>query len=169
MNMLIQQKIGNLDLLPVRKEKVDWLDLEWYETNKRVLRKRTRSGKDVSLKFLNESPSLSEGDILYEDEQTVIAITILPCDALVVKPKNMFEMASVCYEIGNKHLPLFYENEELLVPFESPLFHLLSVQGYDVRQEKRKLIQALKTTVSPHEPAGTSLFSKIMKLTTPNE
>jgi urease accessory protein len=78
-------------------------------------------------------------------------------------------MASVCYEIGNKHLPLFYESDELLVPFELPLFRLLSAQGYDVKQEERKLLQPLKTTVSPHEHGGSSLFSKIMKLTTSNE
>jgi len=167
--MLIQEKTGNLNLLPAKKEKIDWLELEWYETTKRIFRKRTKAGKDVSLKFLNENPALTEGDILFEDEQTIIAISILPCDALVIKPKNMFEMASVCYEIGNKHLPLFYEDDELLVPFELPLFRLLSAQGYDIKQGKRKLIQALKTTVSPHEPAGTSLFSKIMKLTATNE
>jgi urease accessory protein len=167
--MLIQNKTGNLGSSTVNKDKIDWLALEWYETSKRVLRKKTKSGKEISLKFLNENPALSEGDILYEDEQTIIAVTILPCDAIVIRPKNMFEMASVCYEIGNKHLPLFYENDELLVPFELPLFRLLSVQGYDLRQEERKLLQPLKTTVSPHEHSGNSLFSKIMKLTTTNE
>jgi urease accessory protein len=85
---------------------------------------------------------------------------------IAIKPNNMFEMASICYEIGNKHLPLFYENDELLVPFELPLFRLLEAQGYDVKQDKRKLLQPLKTTVSPHaHPGGETLFSKIMKLT----
>ena len=67
-------------------------------------------------------------------------------------------MASVCYEIGNKHLPLFYENDELLVPFELPLFRLLEAQGYDVRQEERKLLQPLKTTVSPHAHLAEKLY-----------
>jgi urease accessory protein len=167
--MIIQHKIGNSNLLSVDKEKIDWLELEWYETSKRVLRKKTKLGTDVSLKFLAENPALTEGDILYEDEQRIIVVTILPCDSIVVIPKNMLEMASVCYEIGNKHLPLFYEKDELLIPFERPLYNLLLTQGYEVRQEKRKLIQPLRTTVSPHEHAATSLFSKIMKLTATNE
>ena len=75
----------------------------------------------------------------------------------------MFEMASVCYEIGNKHLPLFFENEEVLVPFEMPLSRLLTAQGYHIKQEDRKLIQPLRTTVSPH--GNETLFTKIMKLT----
>jgi urease accessory protein len=168
--MLIQFKVGNLNSSGVNKEKIDWLELEWHETSKRILRKKTKAGREVSLKFLNGDPALTEDDILYEDEQVIIVVTILPCDAIVVKPTNMLEMASVCYEIGNKHLPLFYENDELLVPFEMPLYRLLQVQGYEVKQEVRKLQQPVKTTVSPHAPlAGESLFSKIMKQTTTDE
>ena len=170
LNMLIQYKIGNLKSSNADKGKIDWLELEWHETTKRILRKKTRAGKEVSLKFLNENPALTEGDILYEDEQVIVVVTILSCDVIVVRPTNMFEMASVCYEIGNKHLPLFYESDELLVPFEMPLFRLLEVHGYNVKRDKRKLVQPLKTTVSPHpHPGGETLFSKIMKLTTSDE
>ena len=59
-------------------------------------------------------------------------------------------MASVCYEIGNKHLPLFYEDDELLLPYEAPLFQLLLAAGYDVKQGKRKLLDPLRTSVTPH-------------------
>lgn len=163
--MIIQEKIGNINSITVNNRKVDLLCLEWYETRKRILRKQTESNKDVSIKFLNENPDLTDGDILYEDENTIVAVAVLPCECIVIKPINMFEMASVCYEIGNKHLPLFYENESLLVPFDAPLMKLLTAQGYCVTKEKRKLLQQLKTTVAPHSDGSNSLFSKIMKLT----
>ena len=162
--MLVQQKQGNISNKTAGK-KIDWLQLEWHETRKRILRKQTGSGKDVSIKFLNENPELTEGDILFEDDTTIIAVAVLPCDCIVIKPINMFEMASVCYEIGNKHLPLFYEEESLLVPFDAPLMRLLSAQGYEVKKEERKLLQPLKTTVAPHSDSSNTLFSKIMKLT----
>jgi urease accessory protein len=164
--MLIQKRIGHINSFDIKERFVDRLSLEWHEAGKRILRKRTVSGKEVSLKFLNENPSLTEGDILYEDDKMIVAVTIIPCDVIVIKPNSMFEMASVCYEIGNKHLPLFYEDDELLVPFELPLFRLLSAQGYDVKQEERKLVQPLKTTVSPHAHQQTNtLFSRIMRIT----
>jgi len=166
--MIIHQKRGNLNLYPNQHKTIDWLSLHWFETNKRIQRKRTNAGKEIALKFLQENPSLTQGDILFEDEQTIIAVEVLACVALVIVPKNMFEMASVCYEIGNKHLPLFFDDNELLVPFEQPLYKLLTAQGYTVKQEQRKLLQPLNTTVAPHGGNGT-LFSKIMKLTTPNE
>lgn len=167
--MLIQQKIGNLNSYTVNAKTIDWLALHWFETNKRIQRKTTNEGVEIALKFLQENPSLTQGDVLFEDETTIIALEVLPCECLVIAPKNMFEMASVCYEIGNKHLPLFYENDELLIPFEQPLYKLLTAQGYKVKQQPRKLLQPLKTTVAPHGSSNETLFSKIMKLTTTNE
>ncbi len=163
--MLVQKKIGNINYNTIDSKAIDWLQLEWHETRKRILRKQTVSGKEVAIKFLNENPDLMEADILFEDDTTIIAVSVLPCDCIVIKPLNMFEMASICYEIGNKHLPLFYEEESLLVPFDAPLMRLLVAQGYEVKEEKRKLLQPLKTTVSPHSDGSNSLFSKIMKLT----
>ena len=167
--MHIQQKIGNLNFHPTNKN-IDWLELQWYETNKRVLHKKTRSGKEVVMKFLKENQNLAQSDIIYEDAETIIAIDIQPCETIVIKPKTMFEMAAVCYEIGNKHLPLFFQDDELLIAFEAPLFNLLVSAGYDVIKEKRKLINPLKTSVSSHAHGGSeSLFSKIMKLSTSSE
>ena len=163
--MLIQEKKGNINSADTGNKNIDRLQLEWFETNKRILRKKTNAGTELSLKFLKENAALTEGDILFEDENTIVAVEVIPCDCLVIKPINMFEMASVCYEIGNKHLPLFYDNDELLIPFEKPLLHLLQAKGYAVTQATRKLLQPLKTTVSPHgNEQSSSLFSRIMKL-----
>lgn len=168
--MLIQQKTGNIQSININNRSIDWLQLEWFETNKRILRKRTQSGREIALKFLNENPALTQNDVLYQDESAIIAVEILSCEVLVIQPASLFEMASVCYEIGNKHLPLFFENDEVLVPFEMPLYRLLLAQGYMVKQDKRKLLHPLKTTVSPHSHnSSTSLFSKIMQITNSNE
>lgn len=167
--MVIKEKIGNLNSVAVNDQLIDLLELEWFETNKRILHKKTHGGKEVVLKFLQENQQLTQGDILYKDESTIIVVDILECDVLIIHPKNMFEMASICYEIGNKHLPLFYENDELLIPFEQPIYKLLTAQGYSIQIGKRKLLQPLKTTVAPHSSGSGTLFSKIMKLTTTNE
>jgi urease accessory protein len=163
--MLIQQKKGNLATITTNNRCIDWLQLEWYETSKRMLRKQTKAGNDITLKFLDKNPMLTQGDVLYEDDTLIIAVDLLPCEVLVIQPANLFEMASVCYEIGNKHLPLFFEKEELLVPFEMPLFRLLSTQGYAIKQDKRKLLHPLRTTIAPHAHGNSSLFSKILQRT----
>lgn len=167
--MLIQKKIGSLQERSNPSKTIDWLALQWYETNKRIQRKQTQSGREVALKFLQENPALTQGDILYEDSESLIAVTILPCECLVIVANSLFEMASISYEIGNKHLPLFFEDDALLVPFEKPLFDMFMAQGYAVKREQRQLLHPLKTTVAAHESPSESLFSKILKRTTADD
>jgi urease accessory protein len=164
--MIIREKAGRITDYGGLGIEPDWLDLEWFETRKRILHKKTGAGVTLSMKFLAESPEITEGDVLYTDATLLIVARILPCDCIVVKPGSLFETASLCYEIGNKHLPLFFEDDALLVPFEMPLYRLLIAQGYVAQREDRKLLHPLRTTVSPHPSGnGGSLFSKIMQLT----
>ena len=166
MSMLIQQKTGNLSSFETGKRIIDTVSLEWYEVSKRILHKRTSNGEDLILKFMGENQHLSQDDILYYDEERVIAVDILPCEVMIIHPADMFQVASVCYEIGNRHLPLFINDDEILIAFERPLFRLLCASGYNLERGYRKLTNPLKTTVSAHVDSGSSetLFSKIMKL-----
>lgn len=163
--MIISGKLGNLNSDSFSKKKIDWLHLEWYEANKRIMHKYTVSGREIVFRFLGRPQELTEGDILFEDGENTIAVTIVPCDTMVVHPSSMFEMAAICYEIGNKHLPLYFENNAILVPFDKALYSLLAAQGYQVHQEKRKLLQPIKTTVAPHgvQLAGESIFKTLYK------
>ena len=166
--MLVKEKIGNISFFAINNRKIDLLVIEWYEANKRIMHKKTVAGVNVSMKFLNENPQLTEGDVVYEDDFNIIVIEIAPCDSIIIRPRTMFEMASVCYEIGNKHIPCFYEDEELMVAFEAPLFNTLTAAGYDVIRRTQKLVSPLKTSVTPHGiTKPDTLFSKIMKLTNP--
>jgi urease accessory protein len=164
--MLVKEKLGNIASFPPSGKEPDYLIIEWYEANKRILHKKTVQGTGVTIKFLDESPQLNVGDILFEDDSSLIVIDIRESDVIVIRPKNMQEMAAICYEIGNKHLPLFYQDEEILVAFENPLFRFLQASGYAIEKAKRKLTHPLKTTVSPHASSSNSLFNRIMKLTT---
>ena len=167
--MLVKEKLGNITSFPINGRTMDYLLLDWYETNKRILHKKTLSGREISMKFLNENPQLAIGDVVYQGDESIIVIDINDADTIVIQPANMQEMAAICYEIGNKHLPLFYQDEEILVPFENPLFNFLQASGYRVEKAKRKLVHPLRTTVSPHGSSGNSLFNRIMKLTTEAE
>ncbi|MFA9187297.1 urease accessory protein UreE [Flavobacterium sp. FBOR7N2.3] len=161
--MIITTKIQP-EVLSLEPKTEILIDFEWFETNKRIQHKTARDGKSFRMKFLNENPNLAQGEILSQEEDKNYVVNILPCDCLVIVPKNNFETASICYEIGNKHLPLFYEDEALLVPFEKPLFRQLSAMGFEVHEQKRVLLTPLRTSVAPHGESGT-LFSKIMNLT----
>lgn len=147
--MIIQQKTGNINNHPCCKV-IEWVNLEWYETGRRILHKITSAGRQVSMKFLNENQRLAEGDILYEDSDTVIVVSILPCKAIIIHPRSLAETAVICYEIGNRHLPLFIDEDELLIAFDAPVYRYLSSAKYDLIVEDRKLLYPLNTSVKAH-------------------
>ena len=149
--MICKEVIGNVETYPIGDKTIDKLNLEWHETTKRIMRKKSEAGQDVVIQFLKEGIRLKEGDILYEDDDKVVAVNILPCDVIQVTPRSIYEMGAVCYEIGNKHLPLFIQDDHVLIPYERPLEHLLIAGGYEVSKEKRKLVNMLKATAEPHE------------------
>jgi urease accessory protein len=164
--MLIQNKIGHIDSFQINQRSIDFWELEWHECQKRIIRKKTKSGLEISFKSLNENPVFTEGDVIFENDTSVIIVSIIPVESIIIKASSMFEIASVCYEIGNKHAPLFYQNEELMIPYEKPLYDQLTAQGYQVFKENRKLLHPLCTSVSSHaHQSGETLFTKIMKLT----
>lgn len=163
--MLIREVLGTLN--PIQQSgEIDWLQLEWFETTRKIQRKHTLAGKEIAIKLTKEGQQLRQYDILYQDTNLTIAIAILPCDALVIRPGSMSEMAKVCYEIGNKHLPLFLEENELLIPADEPLYRWLQATGFPVSKEKRQLLNLLRTNVQPHShgSSGSSFFEKILEL-----
>ena len=166
--MLITEKLGTVNTTSITGCDIDVVIIEWYEAGKRILHKQTKSGIAVTIKFLQKNPDLKEGDILWRDQNTVIIVEIKPSKCIVITPDTILTASSVCYEIGNRHLPLFYEGNDLLVPYEVPLHNLLEASGCRIKVEERKLNNALKTTVLPHLQTGdvNTLFSKILQLTT---
>ncbi|MFH7005225.1 urease accessory protein UreE [Flavobacterium bizetiae] len=168
--MLIKEILGNTAQQSLDKLTIDLLEIEWYEATKRIQRKTSNGGTDLSIKFLKEGQRLHEGDILYQDNEKAIVVHIKTCDAIVIKPKTMLQMGTVCYEIGNKHMPLFIQEELVLMPFEMPMFRWLEASGYEPLKEEHQLLNLLKSNVEPHGHSGsTSLFSKIINIASKNE
>ena len=141
--MLVTEKIGNINFFNINNRKIDYVILEWHETNKRILHKKTIAGLDVVMEFVKENPALSEGDIIYEDDFNVIAIELKDCDTIVLRPKSMLEMGRMCNEIGESGQQVFYQSDEILIAFEDSLFRSLLAAGYDMSVENRKLVTPL--------------------------
>lgn len=135
--MMITSVIRNL-AASVPQKRVENLSLEWYETSKRVQRVQTDEGTALALRFTGESMQLREGDVLYEDEEKLIVVRVRPCQAICMRPSSLLEYAAVCFELGNKHLSVFFQEGEILLPYEESIFGWLDQLGYRplVRAEK---------------------------------
>lgn len=125
----------------------DLLAIEWYEATKRIQRLRTAEGMDIAIRLLGNTACLKEGDILYEDDEKVVIVTIRPCSVIKVIAADFLDIAYLCSEIGNKHLPLFVEANELLMPYERSMFEWLSKHGFGPELCERQLLYQLNANV----------------------
>lgn len=143
MNLIIQ------DILPAdtpiaEQATRDCVELEWYEADRRILRKTTQAGRDIAFRLLREGQRLQHDDLVFADERLVITVKIKPSDVIVLSPKTLPDMARACYEIGNKHSPLFLDGDELLLPYDKPMFLWLEAAGFAPKQDARRLSHALR-------------------------
>lgn len=143
MSLLITKALGQLQDFNSTGKEIDWLELEWEELNKRILRKRTESGKDVAIS-LEESGTLRYEDVLFEDEDTLIVIRTKLEDVYVITPKTMQEMGKMAFEIGNRHTPCIIEEDEILVRYDHTLDKLMDEVGVSYERSERRFKEAFK-------------------------
>lgn len=136
--MLVTKILGKASDLPQNAD-IDTISIEWFNTQKRIARYTSLNGRDIALKF--EKPlaiGLSHGDILAKDNDTFIIVSILPTHILTMQVHTNVEIARLCYEIGNYHLPLFFGETEFIfrTPFEKPLQRVLERLCVQYKEEE---------------------------------
>lgn len=165
--IVVSEIIRNAKGEDLSGKEIDFFDIEWFESTRKLLRKVSHKGVEVGLKILKESLRLKHHDVIWEDGNKIMLINILPADAVVVQPKTMREMGTVCFEVGNQHIPIFIENDEVIIPYEDPIFHKLERAGYEPFKGKRVFEDMLKADSDHQAPMGDhnvnteQLFSKV--------
>jgi urease accessory protein len=125
--------------LNIGQRRVDWLEVEWHETTKSRMRRKTKGGLEVLINR-SDRTALQDGDVLYLSDELVIILRIQPCDCIVLRPASLQQVGTVCFEIGNKHVPIFItDQEEVCVAYDGYLFQLLMSGGYMPAIEERVL------------------------------
>lgn len=153
MNLIIQTIIGNLQTLKqqqqITTQKFDTVCLQWFEADRRIIRTTTNDGREIAFRLLKEGQRLHHDDVVYLDKQLAIVVQIEPSEVMVLAPQTLAEMARACYEIGNKHTPLFLDGNELLLPFDKPLFEWLQAAGFAPTRQQRRLSEQLRANSAP--------------------
>ncbi|WGE31673.1 urease accessory protein UreE [Actinobacillus genomosp. 2] len=145
---VMEDILGNLAELKasgkIINQQIDTVELQWYESERNILRKTSKSGREVAFRLLKEGQRLKHDDVVFVSESLVITIEIVPSEVIVLSPKTLPEMARACYEIGNKHSPLFLDGDEVTLPYDKPMFEWLQAAGFEPKKAERRLSQALR-------------------------
>lgn len=125
----IYGKIGKPD------KRIDTVLVEWFERDKKLLRKTTSFGEEIGIKIAD---TLNEGDIIFEDDEKVIVIEIAPSDLISVEISDIKEMGRLCFELGNRHLSLAIYDNCVKCPFDEPTFEYLKKLGFKAEKVHEK-------------------------------
>lgn len=153
--MLCEKVIGTLEEERFMGKEVDYVDIEWYEAFKKLHKKTSRNGTPIGIRLGNEVllKGLQQDEILHEDANMVVAVNILPCEAIVIQIEEHHEHmgAKVCYEIGNKHAALYWgkQGKTFVTPYNEPTLVLLQkLHGVTATTEKIQLNELVNISSS---------------------
>jgi len=144
--MLCEKILGRTDQMDLSGYQLDYVNIEWYEAFKKIHKKVTDKGEEVGIRLDDSvlTRGLYEGDILYLDKERALVVHTPKCMVIRVKvDENHPHMAAkVCYEIGNRHAPLFYGEEEntFITPYNEPMYLMLEkLHGVTATKEIQRL------------------------------
>ncbi|MCI6998528.1 MAG: urease accessory protein UreE [Eubacterium sp.] len=154
--MLCEQVLGKLEDLDVSGRTVEYVDIEWHEAFKRIHKKITDQGREVGIRMDDSilSRGLFQGDVIYQDETVIVAVNTPPCEIIEIAlaPGHEKMAAKVCYEIGNRHAPLFWgEKDTFITIYNEPMLVMLSkIHGVTAEKKIAKLDFDRRISASIH-------------------
>lgn len=125
--MICEKILGNVKDEVFSGKKVDYVDIHWDEAFKKLHRKTSNAGVEMGIRLDDFvlTRGLKQDDVLAVEGDTVFAVNIPSCEAIVVHidEQHACMTAKVCYEIGNRHAPLFWGEEErtFITPYNEPM------------------------------------------------
>ena len=128
------------ELIKRHKEKVY---LESADLVKRIQRVTTDHGTEIGIR-LKEPRDLIAGDVLFMDEKNMIVVDVISDDLLVISPRDLKEMGTIAHQLGNRHLPAQFEENDMLVQYDYLVEELLQELNIPFKREDRKVKQAFR-------------------------
>ncbi len=148
--MLIEQIVGNVATLEKKAPHIEKVYLESDHLLKRVQRVVTDHGKELGIR-LKESRELVDGDVLYMDEKNMIVIQVVADDLLIIQPTSIKQMGEIAHQLGNRHLPAQFEENEMLVQYDYLVEEVLNELSIPYKREKRAVQKAFRHIGHSHD------------------
>jgi urease accessory protein len=157
--MLCEKILGKVSDEQFEGLRVDYVDIEWHEAFSRLHRKVSAEGEDVGIRMGNDilKDGLNQDDVLYADEEKVIAVNIPPCEAIraTVRKDHPRQIAKLCYEVGNTHTTMFRGEDDFTfyTPYHEALLEkILQIHGVSAEKivTKFDFEKSLSSTINNH-------------------
>jgi urease accessory protein len=157
-SLLCQRILSVLKNVPPDDPAIDLVDIHWHELPLRALRRRSRGGRTVRI-LLPADQQLEHGAVLIRENRMTLALNLLACDALVIRPRSAAQAAQIAYAIGNLHLPAQVGAREIVLPADDATEAALGRLGVQYGLKSRR-VRISDTGFPPVTVAATLLDQK---------
>ena len=144
--MIIIEKIVTMQK-GVSPSERDFVSLDWEARQKCRQRLRTKAGREIGL-ALPTGTRLSPGDVLYRAADVEIVVEGKPEKVFALRPDKREIYGLICYQIGNLHRPIGFDDGAILVPYEPVLEKQLTRLGFTYTVEERIFTGVLQQSQS---------------------
>lgn len=141
--MIIEKIIGNVDDVGIDGRHVERVFLSSDDLVKRIQRVTTDHGNEVGIR-LKDPIELIDGDILYMDDTKAIVLKVTADDLLVIRPNSIKQMGEIAHQLGNRHMPAQFEEQEMLIQYDYLIEEMLQRLGIPYSREERRVKQAFR-------------------------
>jgi urease accessory protein len=148
--MIIEKIVGNIKEVEKAPHHIEKVYLRSDDLVKKIQRVKTDHGKELGIR-LKDVKELSDGDILYQDEKNSIVISVIEDDVIVIKPTSIQMMGEIAHQLGNRHLPAQFDQDEMIVQFDYLVEKLLNELEIPFVRENRKMSEAFKHIGHSHD------------------
>ncbi|MDE0297142.1 MAG: urease accessory protein UreE [Candidatus Poribacteria bacterium] len=148
--MLLAQEIVT-EVAKVSSLERDVVKLDWESRQKCRQRLKSEAGREIGL-ALPTGTVLLPGNILYRDAEVEIVVEGAPEKVFVLRPESTEDYGLTCYQIGNLHRAIGFDNGAILVPYEPVLENQFCRLGFQYTIEERTFTHAARQS-APHAHA----------------
>lgn len=148
--IVFKEVLGNICEISNEKDYIiENIHLTSDDVLKRVIITKSDANNEYGIK-LEEDKKLSDGDILLNKDNKLIVIRLELSDVLVIKAKTIGEMAIIAHNLGNRHLPAQFTEEEMIVPYDYLVEEYLQEVKALYERKKVKLKEAFRHCEAAH-------------------
>lgn len=126
--MIVERIVADIRERENDTRPVDPVFMDHYDLMKPHQKVETQSGRVFAIS-LEQGESLAPGSVLYEDEEVIIAIELIPEDVLKISPKGSIQWGRAAFNIGNMHQMAYIKDSCILVAYDAILEGIMKKLG----------------------------------------
>lgn len=144
--MIVEKIIANINERHTDGKIIDRILMDHHDLTKPHQKVKSESGQIIAIS-LEHGENLAPGSILYEDEERIVAIDLLPEDVLRIVPNGNIEWGRAAFNIGNMHQAAYIHKDCILVAYDAIMEGIIKKLGIKCERVECKL-EGIRANVS---------------------